>query len=349
MHNLEACNRARFDPHDAGGHYESWFARANHPDRPLAFWIRYTVFAPRGRPQDAIGETWAIWFDGERGRRVALKDTAPLERCSFSTRDLDVRIGLSTLSQHHLEGRTRGAGHVLRWQLDYTADENPLLLLARPWYERRFPKAKALAACPNAQFWGGVSVDGETVRIDGWRGSQNHNWGRAHTDRYAWGQVAGFDAMPHAFLECATAWLKVGRVPLPALTVAAVRVEGRRFLFNRLAGALLRARAHLDGGTWELVARSSRAELSARFEAAPESFVALRYDDPPGGTKQCLNSKLASCVLTLSPEGETPITLVSRQRAAFEIVGDRLPRGFATVPLERGAARVPEAASAPGE
>ena len=57
-------NHARFAPGTsaaAGGFYESYFQRANHPTRPLAFWIRYTLFAPRGRPADAIGEVWAIW------------------------------------------------------------------------------------------------------------------------------------------------------------------------------------------------------------------------------------------------------------------------------------------------
>ncbi len=43
-------NACRFVPGDAGGHYESYFQRANHPSRPLAFWIRYTVFSPAGRP-----------------------------------------------------------------------------------------------------------------------------------------------------------------------------------------------------------------------------------------------------------------------------------------------------------
>ena len=39
-------NQCRFSGHD-NGHYESYFLRANHPDRPLAFWIRYTIFAPK--------------------------------------------------------------------------------------------------------------------------------------------------------------------------------------------------------------------------------------------------------------------------------------------------------------
>ena len=32
------------------GHYESFFQRANHPTRPLAFWIRYTLFSPHAHP-----------------------------------------------------------------------------------------------------------------------------------------------------------------------------------------------------------------------------------------------------------------------------------------------------------
>ena len=46
-----------------------------------------------------------------------------------------------------------------------------------------------------------IDVDGVSHAVDGWVGSQNHNWGRKHTDRYAWGQVAGFDDAPGSFLE----------------------------------------------------------------------------------------------------------------------------------------------------
>jgi hypothetical protein len=45
-----AWNRCRFRPDDPGGHHESYVQRANHPSRPLAFWMRYTVFRPKGRP-----------------------------------------------------------------------------------------------------------------------------------------------------------------------------------------------------------------------------------------------------------------------------------------------------------
>jgi hypothetical protein len=89
----DAWNAARFLPGETGGLYESYFLRANHPEKPLAFWLRYTVFCPRGRPQDAQGELWAIWFDGEAQRIVAVKESRPIAECRFSTERLDARIG----------------------------------------------------------------------------------------------------------------------------------------------------------------------------------------------------------------------------------------------------------------
>lgn len=96
---------ARFRRGERGGHYESWFLRANHPTRREAFWIRYTIFAPRERPADAIGELWAIHFDGASGRILAGKTETPLASCTFSSTGLDVRIGTTTLAP----GRARGA------------------------------------------------------------------------------------------------------------------------------------------------------------------------------------------------------------------------------------------------
>lgn len=66
-------NACRYQPGQTAGHYESYFVRANHPRRALAFWIRYTIFAPHGRPADAVGQLWAIWFDGESGQLAAVR------------------------------------------------------------------------------------------------------------------------------------------------------------------------------------------------------------------------------------------------------------------------------------
>jgi hypothetical protein len=328
MEELADWNRCRDDPRSAAGHYESWFQRANHPNRPLAFWIRYTIFRPARRAAGAVGELWAIVFDGERNRHVVVKETVPYARCRFSARELDARIGHSVLDATHLEGRARSAEHTLRWQLDYAGDEPPLLLLARRFYDAGFPRAKALVGVPNAIFRGVLAVDGEPIEVDRWQGSQNHNWGSRHTDSYAWGQVAGFDGAADAFLECSTARLRLGGVALPALTVLVLRLDGRQYSLNGL-GQALRAKAAFDFFDWRIETAAPGLRISAHFQAPAAAFVGLRYDDPPGGTKTCLNTKLAACEIIVERAGQPMRSLVTLDRAAFEIVTERRDHGVA--------------------
>ena len=321
---------SRFVPGAAAGHYESWFQRANHPSRPLAFWIRYTIFCPLGRPADAVGELWAIAFDGETSRIAAVKQELPIAQCGFSSRGLDVRIGEAQLSGRALAGAATARGHRLAWQLAYAGGETPLLLLPRASYARGFPRAKAVVTAPNAVFDGWLEIDGARLAIEGWRGSQNHNWGSRHTDRYAWGQVAGFDGAPDVFLECSTARVRLGPLWTPWLTLVALRVEGRELALNSLLRAA-RARARIDGFTWTFDTRAGDVRLRAHIEAPASAFVGLRYANPPGGAKICLNTKLASCELVLEEAGRPTRSFRTAHRAAFEILGDEPAPGVPVV------------------
>lgn len=323
----DAWNACRYEVGGAEGHYESYFQRANHPTRPLAFWIRYTLFSPKGRPENAVGELWAIYFDGEGTRTTAVKQAVPLSRCRFSQTGLDVQIGEAILKDGVLGGTASSGGHRLDWSLRYEGNEPPLLLLPRSFYERRFPKAKALVGTPNAAYFGQIRVDGQEVAVDGWIGSQNHNWGRRHTDHYAWAQVAGFDNAPQAFLECSTARIKIGPFRTPWLTPVVLRVAGREFALNTLRQSL-RARGHFDYFTWTFESRTREVCLIGRVHAPASMFVGLRYANPPGGSKTCLNTKLAGCELRLDREGEPSMTLVSKHRAAFEILTDDHKHGI---------------------
>lgn len=160
--------------------------------------------------------------------------------------------------------------------------------------------------------------------------SQNHNWGSKHTDEYAWGQVAGFDDAPGTFLECSTARLKIGPLWTPRLTLVVLRLEDREIRLNGIAQAL-RAQGSFDFGSWRLRTRSDEAGIEARFEAPSSSFVGLVYDNPPGGAKTCLNSKLAACELRVELPGQPVRTLRSKHRAAFEILTERTDHGIAVV------------------
>ena len=310
-------NAARFVVGSPDGHYESWFQRANDPTGRRALWIRYTIFSPIDRPQDAVGELWAISFDRKTNQVVAVKDVVPIDECRFSRTNLDVIVGAATLEDGKLKGEASANGHTIAWDLTYHGGQSPLLLLPERMYDLPLPRAKLVVGHPNVWFGGTFTVDGTAIKVDDWLGSQNHNWGSRHTDRYAWGQVCGFDEDQDAFLECSTARLKLGPLWSPWMSPLVLRRRGYEPLMLNGLPTAIRAEGTYDiaARTWSIVSKGVRVEISA----PPEHFVALRYGNPPGGSKTCLNTKIARCVVTL-PTGEK----LTSNRAAFEILEDHV-------------------------
>ncbi len=320
-------NGARWKPGDKAGHYESWFLRANDSG-PRAFWIRYTMFSPVDRPEAAVGELWAIWF--ERGEPiVAVKSELPIARCSFAPDRLAVKIGDATLDATTLRGSAMANGHTIAWDLQFGSGGSTVLLMPERLYSMRLPRAKALVGRPLAKFSGTLTVDGKPFTLDSWVGSQNHNWGSRHTDRYAWGQVAGFDEAPDAFLECSTARLKLGPVWTPPLSPVVLRLGDETLAWTGLT-RVVRALGAYAPYQWHLETTSKQGTIDIRIDAAPADFVALNYPNPPGGTKICLNSKLARCEVTLT-RPDRPALVLRSERAAFEILDDTAPSGVTPV------------------
>lgn len=315
-------NGTRYRRGQRQGHYESFFLRANHPARALAFWIRYTVFSPARQPDRAIGELWAVIANGESGRHVAVKKELPIGDCEFKADRLAVKIGEATLDERALHGAASSDAHQVRWNLRCHGGAPPVLLLPERLYGAKLPRAKSLVPAPMARFNGLIHVDGETLAVENWVGSQNHNWGSRHTDRYAFGQVCGFDNAPDSFLEIATARIRLGPLWTPAMTPMVLRHGGREFALNG-AWQSLRAKASYRYFDWRFRCENSSAVIEGRISAAPSDFVGLRYYNPPGGVKWCLNSKLAACTLRLHDKGSGRTEeLVARHRAAFEILTD---------------------------
>jgi hypothetical protein len=324
-------NHARYVPGTPGGFYESYFQRANHPTRPLAFWIRYTIFCPKGRPQDAIGELWAVYFDGESGRHTVAKSELPGGGFEFSRERLAARIGDAMLEPGRLRGAAESRGHRIAWDLGFAGSAAPAFLLAPALYDAGLPKAKSLVGLPMASYDGVLDVDGTRVDVAGWIGSQNHNWGTKHTDRYAWGQVAGFDNAPDSFLEVGTGQIRIGGLWSPRLTPLVLRHGGAEYALGSLWQAV-RARGRFGYFHWEFATRGPGVEIEGRMSAPKDAFVGLRYYNPPGGpnngVKWCLNSKIASCRIELRRAGRPAETLETAHRAAFEILTDDLDHGI---------------------
>jgi hypothetical protein len=317
----EQVNWAQYDPARPTGHYESFYLRGNHPERALAFWIRYTVFSPAGHPADAVGELWAVVFDGATGKHTTAKVELPYRDCAFSPTSFDVRVGDAVLDGAGL----LGAAGDIAWDLRYEGGEPPLYLLPARLYRGGFPKAKTLVPLPMARFTGSLTVAGERVGVDGWTGSQNHNWGSRHTDRYAFGQVAGFDNAPGSFLEVATARNRIGPLWTPNLTLLVLRHRGREHALTALRRAS-RARVRRGPTSWTFTTGDQEVLVKGRIEAPAEAFVVLEYPNPPGGVKYCLNTKLATCELAVTDRRTgTREVLTSAHGALFETLGDAYP------------------------
>ncbi len=251
-------NRTVYTPGQRAGHYESFYQRANHPSRPLAFWIRYTIFCPAVDPSKARGELWAVLFDGETRQHEVGKEEFPIADCDFKQDGFAARIGTAELGPGLLTGTAGGIG----WALRYTGDEPPLLLLPPRLYAGRFPKAKSLVALPAARFSGTCTVNGRELAVDGWIGSQNHNWGSEHTDRYAFGQVAGFDGEPDSFLEVATVKARIaGPVTTPWLTNLVLRHDGREHSLVALRKAVT-AKANYSYFQWDFASSDDEVDVS---------------------------------------------------------------------------------------
>jgi hypothetical protein len=165
-------------------------------------------------------------------------------------------------------------------------------------------------------------VNDRVIDIEDWQGSQNHNWGSRHTDEYAWGQVAGFDQDPQAFLECSTARVRVGPLYSPRLTLMVLRAFGEEHIMNAMPTAL-RARGKYANFDWRFSTRSNDTHIEGRIHAAPDAFVGLRYDNPPGGHKICLNTKVAAAEVSITRAGLPPLLLTTANRAAFEVLSDQ--------------------------
>ena len=326
---VAAWQSPRFVAGSDGGHYESWFLRANHPVEPRAFWIRYTVFSPKGRSSGGLGELWAIYFDGtgsSGSTHIQVgKRELPLADCAFAPQGLDISLGDSHLSPGKLTGSVLSP-QSLSWDLRYQGGTAPLLFLPQSYYTRAIPKAKAVTTRPFAHFSGSMEVAGQTIRVDDWIGSENHNWGSKHTDTYAWGQVAGFDNAPEVFLEVISARLKFGPLWTPQLTILVVRLGDEEIRLNTIRQGF-KANARREGFDWMFDSTAPGIHIRGRIWAHRDAFVGLTYYNPPGGSHTCLNSKIASCELTITREGKAPTSFVTKSRSAFEILTDDKDHG----------------------
>ena len=205
------------------------------------------------------------------------------------------------------------------WDLSYTSTSPPLKLLHSNLYDTKLPKAKALVGSPLASFTGSISINTKQYSIENWIGSENHNWGSQHTNEYAWGQVAGFDNDPTAFLECATARIKIGPFKSPWMTTLVLRYDDKEIAINSILRAI-KAKGKYQLYHWEFETTDNEIRIKGVIKAEKEDFATLLYYNPPSGHSTCLNSKIASCNIQLFKREKLIREFTTTNKAAFEIL-----------------------------
>ena len=124
----------------------------------------------------------------------------------------------------------------------------------------------------------------------------------------------------------ASARIKIGPLWSPLMTPFVLRHAGRSTPAIRCGGDW--ELASYDHFLWRFASKDRFAKLEGEIRAPREAFVGLKYYNPPGGVKHCLNSKIAGCTLRLTDlaTGRTD-TLQTADRAAFEILTDDADHG----------------------
>jgi hypothetical protein len=319
-----------------GGHVESYFLRANDPERPRAIWLKATVYAPlHGEPEV---ESWLVAFDADRPAPIAGRESARWTPQAVETTGGSLRITASRLV-FELSSRGRASGEVrtpagdgrvdLTWEPARVPSAASLSLLPpRLLREGPFPRSKALTPFPSLVFSGAVEVGGDRIAVKDWPGMQGHNWGREHAFEYAWGQCLfpRSGSEPEAMLEGFSARVRVAGRLTPRVSALVVRRGERAFRFDRLFD-LWRQRASIARDRWTLRMTGHDGEARLDMDASGRPIACLGYRNPDGQLSYCFNSKLAHVRLQVQPTAGAAFECTSEHGGALELLRrERDPR-----------------------
>lgn len=308
---------------------EVWYATVTHRRLRSGLWLRYTISAPgSGDPSCAL---WACYFDPEGNRSFAGRNDHSIDLLGHVPGRDDgalVRIGDAWLSESHLEGRVESGGRSLGWSLDLEPADRCYHHLPAPLRHRAARRFSTLCS-PNLSvpFSGTVELDGEVVAYEREPGCQTHRWGRRHSASWAWAHCSEWDDGGDAVFEAVAA---KGAPWLPALTFPYLRYRGEDLVFTAL-----RSRGRYEFPAWTFVASNDRWRISGAARLRLDRSVQMRYDDPDGGTRHCVNSEIADLAIEVYERHERGWRLVDTLRsigaAHFELGAPEVVGGVEVV------------------
>lgn len=307
---------------------ESLFLKMHLPERATSIWLRYTLRNPGSGVGEPVGSLWAI-VTGPGGQRHGcgtwhINDVdIGRERFFLRVGDGELSMGRATGSVAGVGGMSGGVGgdRTISWDLTFeTGGPSLVHFPSDVMYRAPFPKNKILTPHLATRFYGTVRVFGETIRVDGARGMQGHNWGPTISPFWVWVHAVGFSSDPDAVFEAVTSRIRVGPVLSPPLTLAVLRAGGRTYSWTSLLD-MVRTSSATTGLAWSMATARGALRLEARVASLVERTIALDYLDSDGGSVRVENSNLAAATITLYEEGRSAQVFSTGVSATLELGG----------------------------
>ncbi len=310
-------------------YYEVYYLKFQVPEVGRAFWLRYTLLAPRRDLGPASASVWAVAFDtANPSPPVAVKETWMADQAQIDRDIFFFQAGDSAIYNNGARGRVASGGHELRWDLQFIPNEASERLYPVSFYHLPVPKTKFLSPNWSVRVMGEVSVDGRKIPVQDAPGCQAHLWGTQHAERWAWTHCNYFKEDPGAVFEALTGQIRIGKKLLRPLTALSLRLgDGRWLRFNRLS-QLLFNKSRYDFEGWELEAHRGHYRIKAVLKNRPQEMAGVTYTDPDGAKLYCYHAEGADLNLRVYETGRGSDRLLhelsATHTAAFEVV-ERAP------------------------
>ncbi len=315
-------NFVRWSPENATGMYESHFFKFNLPGDARAFWCRFTILQRDSGPY--AFEVWSIVFDTTTpAQSFALKERFDVSNVHITRDHFELRFGEQKMGHGHSQGVLKNEHHRVRWNVCWTTPDRGLRHFPQQsMYEGDFPKTKLLSPAPNSRFHGSLDIDGTLYDFSDVPGMQGHNWGRQHAESWVWAHCNAFDT-PGVIFEGVTSSIRVGPIKSPPLTLLHLALPDEEPLTINSWASMFASTGRRTELRWRFRGKQGNRGIEGWFQAPPERFVGVHYEDPSSTISNCLNSKIADGQVRLLHKDNGVWKLktlyVARATAALEI------------------------------
>lgn len=308
---------------------EVWYGLVSHPDRPVAFWFRYTLLSTGGGTREA--RLWAALTRGEDPDRSFLVTRPALLEAATVTRDpFRLRFGDGELTDASAEGRiAAGDGATdprdVAWYLEYDPDRVTFTPL-----RSRVLTDVASSVLGTGHHWsanqsvrmtGEVVVGDERIHFEDAPGHQGHTVGAAAPPQWRWVHCNAFEN-DSVVLEA---------LDLDGTVSICLRENGRVHRLNRIAHLYgPRANATREGapGRWRFEGQGDGAVVEATVTAPSEHWQRASYLVPDDTTRYNAHCSLAAVEVTYSVGTEERTLTSGAGRAEWAATEPPVPGAY---------------------